>query len=202
MKRILIAAALALAAAGGQALAADLPPPPAPAPRAPATYVPVAVPFTWTGIYIGVNGGYNFGTISPGAISTNGFLVGSTLGGNYQFGSFVLGLEGDIDYNSMNNAGFQSSWLGTARGRAGYAWDHLLLFATGGGAFAGASVSGVGNTTMIGWTVGGGLEYAFTQNWTAKAEYLYVTFPNPVIAGVGFKDTDNVIRAGVNYKFW
>ena len=61
MKRILIAAALALAA-GGQALAADLPQPVPPPPRAPATYVPVPAPvFTWTGIYLGINGGYAFG---------------------------------------------------------------------------------------------------------------------------------------------
>ncbi len=58
MKRFVFAGALALAA-GGQALAADLPPPMAPPPRAPATYVPAPVPiFTWSGLYIGINGGY------------------------------------------------------------------------------------------------------------------------------------------------
>ena len=104
MKRILMAAALALAA-GGQALAADLPQPAPPPPRAPATYVPVPVPvFSWTGIYLGINGGYAFGNsnwidapgLAPtGNFNTNGFLVGGTLGGNYQWGQFVLGIEGD-----------------------------------------------------------------------------------------------------------
>ena len=65
MKRMLIAGALAFVA-GGQALAADLPPPMAPPPRAPATYVPAPVPFyNWGGIYVGLNAGYNFGTVSP-----------------------------------------------------------------------------------------------------------------------------------------
>ena len=203
MKRILIAGAIAFAAAG-PALAADLPPPVAPPPRAPATYVPVVPVFSWTGIYLGATAGYNFGTVSPtgGAnITTNGFLIGGTLGGNYQFGSFVVGIEADGDYNSMNNAGFKIDWLATVRGRAGYAIDRLLLYGTGGGAFAPASVSG-GNTTMTGWTAGGGVEYAFTPNWTAKAEYLYVDFVSPSIAGKGFGDTDNLIRVGVNYKFW
>ena len=62
MKRILIASALALAA-GGQALAADLPPPP-PAPRAPATYIPVAPYYNWTGFYIGGNLGAAFTSAS------------------------------------------------------------------------------------------------------------------------------------------
>ena len=81
MKRMLIAGALALAA-GGQALAADLPQPGPLPPRAPATYVPAPVPvFSWTGIYVGINGGYAFGDSnwtrrvngSTGNFSTEGF---------------------------------------------------------------------------------------------------------------------------------
>jgi outer membrane immunogenic protein len=209
MKRILIAGAFALLAEG-QAFAADLPPPVAPPPRAPAVYVPVAQVFSWTGIYLGLNAGYNFGTVAPtGApnISTTGFLGGATLGGNYQMGSFVIGLEGDGDYNSTNNNGFKSDWLATVRGRAGWAWDRVLFYGTGGAAFAPAAVAATptfagGSTTMTGWTAGGGIEYAFTPNWTAKVEYLYVDFPSPSIAGGTFKFTDNVIRGGINYKFW
>ena len=110
MKRILWAGAFALVA-GGQALAADLPPPP-PAPRAPATYVPVAVPvYNWSGIYIGANGGYGFGTSnwnqpafgSTGNFNTNGWLAGGTVGANYEFwGGAVLGVEGDWDWTNLS----------------------------------------------------------------------------------------------------
>ena len=235
MKRILIAGALALAA-GGQALAADLPQPAPPPPRAPATYVPVPAPvFTWTGIYVGINGGYAFGTSSwnePGFIggptgnfSTDGFLVGGTLGGNYQWGQFVLGIEGDGDWTNLNGttttacfAGCEtkSDWLATVRGRAGYAFDRVLVYGTGGAAFGNVQAAYAAlpfsSSTQTGWTAGAGVEFAFTPNLTAKIEYLYVdlgsqscavgncSFPGSNPTTVTF--TENVVRAGINYKFW
>jgi outer membrane immunogenic protein len=223
MKRILIAGALALAA-GGQALAADLPQPAPPPPRAPATYVPVPVPvFTWTGVYLGVNGGYGFGTgnFSSGTSvsSVNGFLAGGTIGGNYQWGQFVLGIEADADWANFDGTNtsicfsceVKSDWLATVRGRAGYAFDRLLIYGTGGAAFGnvqGGSVGGPFDTgTQVGWTGGGGVEFAFTPNFTAKAEYLYVDLGNftctHYCAGGGTLNlTENVVRAGFNYKFW
>jgi outer membrane immunogenic protein len=232
MKRILLAAALALAA-GGQALAADLPQPAPPPPRAPATYVPVPVPvFTWTGIYLGVNGGYAFGTSnwsatgvpSTGNFNTTGWLGGGTLGGNYQWGQFVLGVEGDGAWTNLTGSTFsnclhgcttQSDWLATVRGRAGYAVDRILIYGTGGGAFgnlqASAGTLPFSSSTQIGWTAGGGVEFAFTPNLTAKVEYLYVDLGSQSCA-VGFCATsgpattvtltENVVRAGINYKFW
>ena len=232
MKRILIAGALALAA-GGQALAADLPPGPPP-PRAPATYVPVPVPvFTWSGVYIGVNGGYAFGDSSwsdpilgsTGNFSTSGFLAGGTIGANYQWGQFVLGVEGDWDWSNLNGTTYsaagscgvgcetKSDWLGTARVRAGYAWDRVLFYGTGGVAFGDLQAAAGGlpfsSSTQVGWTAGGGVEYAFTPNLTAKVEYLYVDLGNqscPFASCAGTATTvtltENVIRAGLNYKFW
>ena len=146
MKRMLIAGAIALAA-GGQALAADLPMP-APPPRAPAAYVPVIPPFTWSGIYIGVNGGYSWGKITPTApvgltsFNANGIVAGGTIGGNIQAGAFVFGAEGDFDWDNIKGSpsgcpGCQvtSTWLATARGRVGVALDRVLIYGTGGAAF-------------------------------------------------------------------
>jgi outer membrane immunogenic protein len=226
MKRILIAGAFALAA-GGQAIAADLPPPVAPPPRAPATYVPAAPMYNWTGIYVGVNGGYNFGTITPSAaliagagpgtngaplanFNTTGFLAGATLGGNYEFANgFLVGVEVDGDFNSLSNTipngfgTFKSDWLATARARVGWAWDRVLFYGTGGGAGAPESISGLSSTTMLGWTAGAGVEAAFAPGWSAKVEYLFVDFQNvtPTNAAGSFRDQDNLIRAGINYKF-
>ncbi len=235
MKRILLAVALALAA-GGQALAADLPQPGPPPPRAPATYVPVPVPvFTWSGIYVGVNGGYGFGdgVFSPGGTVSNvdGFLAGGTVGGNYQWGQFVVGVEGDWDWSNLNGTTFstgggcnlagcetQSDWLATVRGRAGYAWDRILFYGTGGVAFGNLQAAAGGlpfsSSTQVGWTAGAGIEYAFTPNLTAKVEYLYVDLGNQScgasycynVAGIGpatsVSLTETVVRAGINYKFW
>ncbi len=233
MKRILLAGALALAA-GGHALAADLPQPAPPPPRAPATYVPAPVPvFSWTGIYVGINGGYAFGSSnwtdpilgSTGNFTTSGWLAGGTIGGNYQWGQFVLGIEGDGDWTNLtgitNSAAgscgvgctTQSDWLATVRGRAGYAFDRVLVYGTGGGAFgnlqAAAGVLPFSNSTQTGWTAGAGVEFAFTPNLTGKVEYLYVDLgsqscPFASCAGTATSVslTENVVRAGINYKFW
>jgi outer membrane immunogenic protein len=228
MKRILIAGAFALAA-GGQALAADLPQPGPPPPRAPATYVPAPVPvFTWSGIYIGVNGGYGFGQSnwtnpagSTGNFSTDGFLVGGTIGGNYQWNQFVLGIEADGDWTNLSGnvscgpglaftCTTQGDWLATVRGRAGYAFDRFLVYGTGGAAFGNLQAGSTGSfdtATQTGWTAGGGVEFAFTPNLTAKVEYLYVDLGSMTCNincqfNTSVSLTENVVRAGINYKFW
>ena len=234
MKRMLIAAALALAAAG-QAFAADLPPPapPPPPPRAPATYVPVVAPvFTWSGVYFGINGGYaladsQFTSLagSTGTFRTDGFLVSGTLGANYQMGGFVIGVESDLDYADLSGSTAalaacgglscetKSNFLGTVRGRAGWAWDRVLFYGTAGGAAgnikaATTATTGWDNTDKFGWTGGGGIEAAFAPNWTAKIEYLYVNLGSGtcnLACGLGIPVTvsltENVVRAGLNYKF-
>src|ERR1700723_3549125 len=108
MKRILIAGVVAFAA-GTQAFAAALPPPASmPPPRAPAIYVPAASPvYNWGGIYLGINTGYGFGSSewttaagSSGKFAVDGAMAGATLGFNYQIGTWVLGAEGDIDWQN------------------------------------------------------------------------------------------------------
>jgi len=230
MKRIVIAGVLALVA-GGQALAADLP---MPAPvRGPAVYAPVVapVPYSWTGFYIGLNGGGAFGNSNfldsvlgnSGSFNVSGGMVGGTVGANYQIGRFVLGIEGDGDWQNLDgtttsgSCAFvgcetKSDWLATVRGRAGYTWDRFFVYGTGGAAFAnvkaGAGALPFSNTTETGWTAGAGAEYAFLPNWSAKVEYLYVGLPNAScgLANCGSSTTsvsvnENVIRGGINFKF-
>ena len=109
-------------------------------------------------------------------------------------------------------------WFGTVRGRVGMAIDRWLPYITGGWAIGHGSLSGSstgnivssysGSKSYNGWTLGGGVEYAFDRNWSVKAEYLYIDFGNgptvPVNAArnvVSGKMTDNIARLGVNYRF-
>jgi len=239
MKRIVLAAAMAFSAA--PALAADLPAPPPP-PQAPAAYVPVAAPiYNWGGIYVGINGGYGFGqsawtpagTVGTGNFDVTGGLVGGTIGANFQTGEWVFGVEGDIDWSDITGSTtntttcapisctFQTSndWLGTVRGRVGYAFDRVLVYGTGGGAFGDikASISNVlgsasATSTEFGWTAGGGVEVGITPNITAKIEYLFVDLSNGSLActaaacnggtaAVPVSFDASLVRGGLNYKF-
>jgi outer membrane immunogenic protein len=111
-------------------------------------------------------------------------------------------------------------WFGTVRGRVGWAMDRWLPYVTGGWAYGQGTISGTTTTTVpttntfsasqnySGWTIGGGLEWAFLDHWSAKAEYLYINFGNgptvatsPKLSIAGGNMIDNIIRAGVNYKF-
>jgi outer membrane immunogenic protein len=224
MKRVLFAAAFAVAA-GGQVLAADVPVP------GYSPYVPAVPLYSWTGFYAGVNGGGAFGNSNwtdpvfapSGNFSVNGFLIGGTLGGNYQVGSWVFGLEGDADWANLNGTTFNTScvnvgcetssdFLATIRGRVGYAWDRLLVYGTAGAAFgdiqAAAGVFPFMSSTQAGWTAGAGLEYAITPILTAKVEYLFVDLGSASCgpANCGGTNTsvslnENVVRAGLNYRF-
>ena len=215
-------AALAFLASSFAAQAADIPPPVYKGPRAVVAY------YNWTGFYVGLNAGYGFGSSDWSAVPTasnkpKGFLVGGTLGYNYQVGSWVFGLEGDFDWSNVKGSAdcavgiscsTSNTWLATFRGRLGYAFDRWLPYITAGGAYgnvkAEISVPSFGLTgstskSQLGWAFGAGLEYAFLGNWTAKIEYLYVdlgnfdTGPAPIVNNVSFKE--NIVRAGLNYKF-
>jgi len=219
MKRLFLAA-VALVALAGPASAADLPPGPTPYYKAPAFVPPL---YTWSGFYLGVNGGGGLGGSAwdtTNAFNISGGLVGGTIGYNYQFGHAVVGAEGDIDWSGIKGstsggcpAGCSTgdSWLSTVRGRLGYAADRFMPFVTGGAAFGNinASTPGLagGSSTNAGWTIGAGLEFAIAGNWTAKAEYLYVNLGKfncglncgAVSDNVSF--STNLIRGGINYRF-
>lgn len=208
---------VALTIAASAAQAADLPR----SYKAPAYTAPAYA--NWTGFYVGLNAGYGFGksdwdvpAVSP---NPNGFVGGLTLGYNFQTGMWVWGVEGDIDYSAMKGSvdctggscETKNSWLGTARGRLGYAgWNNFLPYLTGGAAFGdikATSPAGDVSKTKVGWTAGAGLEYAMWSSWSVKLEYLYVdlgTMDCGVTCGaatdnVSFKA--NVVRAGLNYRF-
>jgi outer membrane immunogenic protein len=211
MKKILLAALLAGVASS--ALAADLPThkaAPAPAPY----YAPPI--FSWTGLYIGANGGWAGGSGGGNFGSPTGGLAGGTIGYNYQVGQFVAGLESDLDWADLHSSGVnllgayndRVDSLVTARARAGIALDHALIFATAG--YAGVedrlSMPGFSSTDWRnGGAIGGGIEYAFTNNISAKAEYIYtpLTSKSYTVGGVtGRSDLNlSLVRAGLNYKF-
>ena len=197
--------------------------------KAPA-YVPYApVPyFNWSGLYFGLNGGggwgrsshtdANFGN-STGEFGVSGGLIGGTLGFNYQVGSWVWGLEGDLDWakihgssGPINGVNYDSylQWLSTVRGRVGYAFDRFLPYVTGG--LAVGDVKGTitsppvtilsGTNTQAGWTLGAGVEYAFTPSLSAKAEYLYVDLGSSTpVPGDSVELRAHVVRGGLNWRF-
>jgi outer membrane immunogenic protein len=127
----------------------------------------------------------------------------------------VFGVEGDVDWSNIRGssvcgAGFscetKNSWLATARGRVGYAFDRFLPYVTGGLAVGDikSSVSGVDSSTntKAGWALGGGVEYAIAGPWTAKVEYLYADLGRgSSVLGSDTKFNASLVRGGINYRF-
>lgn len=227
MKRIfsaLVAGAGLAALAVASAHAADLPS------RRMAPYYAAPPLFTWTGFYAGANAGLNFGQFTDGGQSffnnAIGGLYGVEAGYNYQSGAFVFGGAADINFGSVNgtsspfpgaNATGNVTGDGTLRVRFGYALDRALIYITGG--YAGANMKGSvadfrnGGTVfssesnyLNGFTIGGGLEFAVTNNISIKGEYLFKDFGSTTYfsgtrdattAGISY----STLRAGVNYHF-
>jgi outer membrane immunogenic protein len=172
------------------------------------------------------------------------FIGGGQIGCNWQTGSWVIGIEGDFDAFRADPTlvgtgvlttgdtfvitnSVTTNWLATVRPRLGWAFDRSLLYITGGLAvtnikytqtyadtlFAAAGTSS-SSQTKAGWTIGGGWEYAFTNNWSMKAEYLFVHFSSVSTGGIvvstsggtnalsGTADLrEHIARIGLNYRF-
>ena len=210
---------LLLSGVAASAFAADLPTRKG-APMAPPVYAPA---FTWGGLYVGINGGYAYGNVGNTFLANpEGGVIGGTVGYNWQMGQVVFGAEGDFDYGftkRSNNffAGsntYKVNWITTERLRLGYAWDRALLYVTGG--YAGvdtkatAALNNGANFEQTTWrhggSIGAGVEYAFTNNITAKAEYLWLPMQDKTyFGGTGFAETNkldiSLFRVGLNYKF-
>jgi outer membrane immunogenic protein len=229
MKLIRGIAALIVLAAHAPAVAADLGA--RPYGNAPAYAAPI---YHWTGFYLGAHAGGAF----SGDNSFNGlvlsnydarFLGGVQLGADYQFaGVFVVGVEGQYSWLTSNRipsifpTGFVYSnnqrGLGSITGRFGYSWGLALFYAKGGYAYSSHSETlTLGGAPIAftldrnhrdGYTVGAGVEYLFTPNWSAKAEYQYYDFgssrfiaPAPLVPFGTFSNVEHTLKAGVNYRF-
>ena len=236
MKYKYIAAAL-LASSVVPAFATDLPSTKSPPP--PVFVAPEAPPSNFGGLFVGGIAGVGFGATQfadPVPVTGAAFTGGLGVGYNWMATDrILLGGVADIGYlgpmsGTRGVASTEGGLFGTVRLRFGYTIDNWLLYGTGGLAYAGgiypksfdgygiigpATVSATlaqGNTVLPGYSVGGGVEYAFNNRWSVSAEYLYAhlehTFPRyitsvtgPAPYGVCQITAFNVIRLGLNYHF-
>lgn len=196
--------------------------------------------YTWTGAYVGAyaggavgwNGLKNYGGASNLTFFPGSFTGGGLAGFNYQLDPFVLGVEGEIGSdawkqsgayrnaaNGLRNATSEGTYVGRIRARLGYAAGDFLFYGAGGVSFADDRVTQTNPTNgnsdtirkdLVGWNAGVGVEYAFSQNWTGRFEYIYDNFGqtnyNFQSVGFGFSNRDvglerNTFRVGVAYKF-
>ncbi|MGH6923979.1 MAG: outer membrane protein [Propylenella sp.] len=194
------------------ALAADLGQvEPLPTPQ----YTEAAPANDWTGFYLGVLGGYGWGTAETNAVGdvdANGFDIGGYAGGNWQWGQFVVGVEADLLYpfrdGSAGGLTVEQGLNGSLRGRAGIALDRFLAYATAGGAATQLELSnaaGSDDAVLWGWTAGAGLEGMVRDNITARIEYRYTDYGDETFTPGGVPVTsdfsDHTIRGGVGFKF-
>lgn len=188
--RLPLAAAAVMALAYVPAQAADAIYDAPPAPAAPAYDAAAPLP-SWSGVYAGVTLGYGFGDTrldSPVGVEvdTNGVAGGIFGGAQYQFDNIVVGAETDIGYSWSNgdDAGYEakSGVEGSLRARLGYAaTDRLLVYGTGGLAYGRAEVDDglvSDNKTLVGWTVGAGVDVKVTEAMFGRAEYRYTDYGN------------------------
>lgn len=180
---------------------------------------------TSSGALFGAQIGYNWQFASNWVLGVEADYQWSNIEGRVGINAFIDGGVGGVDVGAT--AGSEVTSFGTVRARLGYSWDRALVYVTGGWAHgrvknngsafidvwpagpffaAGASKRTTGN----GWTVGAGVEYAFTDNLSFKTEYLYVdlgdktllSINDPFVAANLKVDTRfHVVRAGLNYRF-
>jgi outer membrane immunogenic protein len=203
-----VASAAALSLAVPAAQAADLP---AYEP-APAVVAPVPS-FSWAGPYIGVHAGYGWQRAANA--DNDGAMLGGFVGYNVQFDNspIVVGVETDLNWSdqdgkrSRNGGRFkqESDWNGAVRGRIGYAFDRFLVYGAAGVAYQDREVKRPNgrrdSKTAVGWTVGGGVETALTDNVVARAEYRYSDYGSDRIAGAKSSATEHRVMGGIAVKF-
>lgn len=231
MKKVLLTSVALAALACGPALAADMPvrrgmPVKAPQP------VPVMAGYSWAGFYIGghVGGGWSDKCFADtaqgpdGCHEGDGWLGGGQVGYNWQTGNIVFGVEfsgsiADISGSHTSLIGAPDQYRSEVSsvflltGRVGYAFDRLLLYATGGGAWVRDRFEYVGlatesiKQTRSGWTIGAGLEYAFSPNWSLAAQYNFIDLGDkdvnfPLAGFTANADSElHLATVRLNYRF-
>jgi outer membrane immunogenic protein len=271
-KFLLATALVAPIALSATAQAADLPAPVI-EPIAPIV-APVVAPFTFAGFYVGATAGYAWADVEGNRrreedrfrnefnvdfdhdddeSDLEGFIGGPLVGFNAQFGSFVVGAEGDFLFTDIDSDErhdrevfdretgerlgrftvedtLEIDYLASVRARAGFAFNRFMVYGTGGVAFTdieshargeafdrdGQAVDGFfdneedDDDTQVGYTLGAGVETAFTDNVTARIEYLYYNFEEDDDSGdregafrlSGVDEVEiHTVRAGVTFKF-
>lgn len=228
MKRVILAAMLA-----GFSIA----------PAQAADVAPLPEAYDWSGAYLGLQAGYAWGDTSieeTDAVTgletepfddfnSDGFVGGAHIGYNFQSDSLVFGIvadgefsdiSGDQDFGgSPDSSEVEIDWLASVRLRAGFAWDRMLIFGTGGLAVGGVHMTDIddingsdsSNETAVGYTVGGGAEFAVTEALSISAEYRFTdlgdtsnntdiyAFPNPV--NETYNNEFHAVRLGVSWHF-
>lgn len=197
---------------------------------------PVMAAFNWSGFYAGIHGGWATGDMDSstlgGSADIDGGFFGGQIGWNWQAAGspWVWGVEVDSAWADIGDSvtatvapftGTVSSdldYFGTARLRLGYAWDRVLWYVTGGVAWAHNELSGTltgpglalgasSDNTHVGWTIGGGVEWAFADPWSVKLEYLFMDFGSEDYfggPGAGGFDADaqiHTFKIGLNYRW-
>lgn len=180
----------------------------------------------WSGPEFGLSGGIDR-TYADGSKFLDkerfpGEHLGAFVGYQYQFdNNVVLGLEGDVSYTWNQRDDFtyffggspvgaekiKTDWSGSVRARIGYAFGDALLFATGGWVATRAvdniETLGVSRETFNGFTIGGGFDYALTDNIFARAEYRYNGFGEKAIAtdSTTVDLYQHIVNVGLGVKF-
>jgi high affinity Mn2+ porin len=207
-------------------------------PTSPPTKAPVrSAVYDWTGFYVGGHVGYGGGSFGPGTNPLPGqgaFFPHSATGliGGYQAGYIrqfsnhvVLGIEADASFSSPLDAPAQTpvpfdttlDYVGTVRGRIGYAFGMMLPYVTGGFAWghshvnindSGGNVVSSPGQNQAGWTAGAGVEFAVSGNWSAKVEYDYIDLAGRMydlsgfgLPGVNVEPHIHLVKLGLNYRF-
>lgn len=197
---------------------------------------PVAAVWNWTGFYVGANAGYGWGRarwdllptgVSEGTHDPDGATVGGQIGYNWQFGGWVVGVEAQGNWADFNGSNVslvaplatnrtQIDAFGLFTGKVGYAFNNVLVYATGGAAVQSVDyrwsslgvVRGTADETRWGATVGAGLEYAFTPNISAGVQYNHmfmgrenITFAPAPNATDRIRLDSDVVTGRINYRF-